>query len=310
MSSYNDRGGHGRGGGGRGAYYKNKYGNRGKAGRGGQGRGNFGEDHASNGRSSYGNDNGNVHAAQIRISKHSDLINRLHQIDGKSYHAYHDIEGSWEHDKFSLSIGRTQSDPFAPPTRCRINVPSSTVGLPSEAYSNKTRRVACGDFINRVLYDLCCDLRADQSLSGGVGGWNGPKGGDIKIMLPGQYVLEQSAVVVTTDGDIIAQFTVNLPARGRTILGEKARDIFDHSIVSLVQKSLIYKALNSSSLKRHILDVEDQTWLRSQLDSNGLVAFVADGSLLPRRSGVDDRPFAPSKDQVLVCFKVFIIWCR
>jgi predicted ABC-class ATPase len=40
----------------------------------------------------------------------------------------------------------------------------------------------------------------------------------------------------------------------------------------------------------HLDAAEDAEALRGQLSRLGLVAFVADGSLLPRRSGVDDRP--------------------
>jgi len=35
---------------------------------------------------------------------------------------------------------------------------------------------------------------------------------------------------------------------------------------------------------------EDQQYIRKQLDSLGLCAFVADGSVLPRESGISDRP--------------------
>lgn len=157
-------------------------------------------------------------------------------------------------------------------------------------------------FIHLLSIAYCVKLRANQSVSGGGGGWSGPKGGDLQINCPGQHVLEQSAVVVTRNGDIIAQFTVNLPARGRTILGGKAIDIFERVLPSLVQSSLVYPAFDSRKLKHHILCVEDQHWLRLQLDAKGLVAFVADGSLLPRTSGADDRPMALEKN--VVHFKV------
>ena len=43
-------------------------------------------------------------------------------------------------------------------------------------------------------------------------------------------------------------------------------------------------------LREAALVNEDADALRASLGDNGLVAFVADGSVLPRRSGVDDRP--------------------
>lgn len=108
--------------------------------------------------------------------------------------------------------------------------------------------------------------------------------------MPTQHVIEQSAVRILPNGDICAQFTVNLPARGRSILGYKAVQIFDQTLPQLVQKSLIYTSLDANVVTRHVLNVEDQEWVRSNLEIRGLVAFVPDGAVLPRMSGADDRP--------------------
>src|SRR5210317_31744 len=96
--------------------------------------------------------------------------------------------------------------------------------------------------------------------------------------------------MILPNGDICAQFTVNLPARGRSILGHKAVQIFDQTLPQLVQKSLVYASLDSNAVTRHVLNVEDQEWVRSNLEIRGLVAFVPDGAILPRMSGADDRP--------------------
>ena len=112
----------------------------------------------------------------------------------------------------------------------------------------------------------------------------------MKISRPTQHVIEQSAVRILPNGDICAQFTVNLPARGRSILGHKAVQIFDQTLPQLVQKSLIYTSLDANAVTRHVLNVEDQEWVRSNLEIRGLVAFVPDGAILPRMSGADDRP--------------------
>ncbi len=36
--------------------------------------------------------------------------------------------------------------------------------------------------------------------------------------------------------------------------------------------------------------MEDRVWLQRQMDRHGLVDFVRDGAILPRASGIDDRP--------------------
>lgn len=43
-------------------------------------------------------------------------------------------------------------------------------------------------------------------------------------------------------------------------------------------------------MTRHVLSVEDQEWVRSSLEIRGLVAFVPDGAMLPRKSGANDEP--------------------
>ena len=117
----------------------------------------------------------------------------------------------------------------------------------------------------------------------------------MQIAKPTQHVIEQTAVRILSNGDVCAQFTVNLPARGRTIQGHRAVQIFDQTIPQMVQKALVYTSLDSTAVTRHVLNVEDQEWVRSSLEIRGLVAFVPDGAILPRKSGADDAPMEDKK---------------
>lgn len=225
---------------------------------------------------------------QIRSGSYDELVRLLQSIDGQQYPRYHELEtsanGGWQHHDFMLQIGRTQSDPFAPPTRCRLILDSH---LPAEVYRNPTRRMACSDFLLRRLYQTCQQAGAHQSLQGS--GWSGPKGGDVQILAPTQHVIEQSAVQINAEGQLRLQLTVNLPARGRTILGQAAETIFNRVLPQLIQ-SLSPNQLDLVALTHHVESVEDQVWLQSQLHAAGLVAFCRNGAILPRASGVDDRP--------------------
>ncbi|KAL7507866.1 hypothetical protein ACHAXN_004959 [Cyclotella atomus] len=292
-----NRGGRG---GGRGDYYKNKYGGRSS---GGGGRGPPPPSSPRPDTSSSGTvpqayerpigDNGGTH---------KDFIDLLRRLDQKQYPAYRDVESTtkgWLNDMegYSLFIGKAQSDPYAKPTRCRVVVANETAKFPPVSYQNKVRSVALGDYLNRVFFDCCKQMGADVG-AGGEGGsnWSGPKGGDIEIAKPTQHVIEQSAVRILQNGDICAQFTINLPARGRSILGHKAVQIFDQTLPQLIQKALLYEALDSNAVTRHVLNVEDQEWIRANLDMRGLVAFVPDGAILPRKSGADDSPMEDSEE--------------
>jgi predicted ABC-class ATPase len=220
----------------------------------------------------------------------------LSRIDGKGYPAYHDLDTpasskGWRHSLFTLFVGRAQSDPFAPPTRCRVLVDASVAQFPPALYSNQTRAMALSDYLQRLLYSNCVSMGADESLNGKRKSWSGPKGGDVQVLEPCQHVLEQTAVRVDPrSGTVCAQVTINLPARGRTILGQAAREIFDSVLVELVNTSLRFAASDATHLTRHVESIEDQVWLHDQLRTHKLVAFVPDGAILPRASGVDDRP--------------------
>ena len=109
---------------------------------------------------------------------------------------------------------------------------------------------------------------------------------------PGQVVLPNTAVLVGRDGSLEARFTVGLPAAGRRVLGRTAERLLTQALPALVDSTLPGAAHDPTEADRHAAASEDADALRDQLAERGLVAFVADGSLLPRRSGGDDRPLA------------------
>lgn len=280
-------GGPGRGkgrGSGRGEYYRQRYG--------GKNRG---------GNNSSGRSVDRVNKSQSMGGSYSDLKHLMDSIDGGQYPRYHDMETApgtgWQHSSgFMLSFGRTQADPFAPPTRAALSVPCNLMNLPVEAFTTKAQCIAAGDFLLRRLYRRCQDMGADQSLRNS-GGWSGPKGGDIQILSPTQHILEQSAVqIVPKSGDARIYLTINLPARGRTILGRAAWEIVDSVLPELVRSALL--DYNVQDLKAHVACFEDQVWLQSQLNANGLVAFIRNGAILPRISGVDDGPIPASESPI------------
>jgi len=120
------------------------------------------------------------------------------------------------------------------------------------------------------------------------------KSGEISIHGPGQEVIERNAVLV--DNDFVeARFTVGLPARGRRILGREADELLLSDIPRIVYRSLHYETLHPGEIETHVLVNEDADALRDMLSENGLVAFIAHGAVLPRLSGVDDRPMKPDE---------------
>jgi predicted ABC-class ATPase len=205
----------------------------------------------------------------------------LQKIDGRGYKAYKELEGHYDFTNYQIFIDHAQSDPFAPPSCIRIWVPQSVAGFPKEIYQSRSRKIALEDFLTRRF---AITIRALAKGHRGIG-----KSGLISIDTPHQQVLLRTSMVINSQG-VEARLVVGLPAAGRTVLAKEAAEIFFHELPAIIQRALIYNNLDDKQLQRHIEIVEDQEVLRQQLKENHLVAFIANGSVLPRMSGVDDRP--------------------
>ncbi len=209
-----------------------------------------------------------------------DLKRILQRIDGKGYPAYKDIRGAYNFDEFTLFVDYVQGDPFAAPSRMRVRLPMSIAGFPPGTRTRHSRLIALRDFLTGIFSGECRTV-SDQGRGSG-------KSGLIAMDSPGQEILERSAIVVTAEF-VEARFVIGLPARGRRVLGHQARAMLCNDVPRLVDKALKYHNLNQQRLTQHLNAAEDTDVLRSQLAELGLAAFVADGSILPRRSGVDDQ---------------------
>ncbi len=205
----------------------------------------------------------------------------LRRIDGKGYGAYKELQRRVFHfGQFDLYVDHIQGDPFAAPSRFRIRVPQSIAKFPPSTYATPSRHVALQDFLVRRFWEASRQY-SERRGSG--------KSGQIFIDPPGQEILERSACQVTQEY-VELRFFAGLPAAGRRILGHEAEEMLVRVLPRLVQESLLYENLPQSALVRHIETAEDADAARDALSRLGLVAFIADGSILPRRSGVDDRP--------------------
>ena len=86
-----------------------------------------------------------------------------------------------------------------------------------------------------------------------------------------------------------------MPAFGRRIAGRHAESLFFEEIPRIVKAALLYKNLEPEALSNHIKTAEDADSLREGLNKMGIIAFVADGSILPRASGIDPSPLTKGK---------------
>lgn len=209
------------------------------------------------------------------------LEQRLRLIDRKGYPAYKELAGDYDFPGYTLHLDRVQGDPFASPSLLRVRAPQRLAAFPSQLYSSPVRRVALEDYITR---QFAAAIRRFVKGNRGTG-----KSGVIAVDVGGQEILERTACVVN-DQFVEVRFSTGLPAAGRTVLANEAHAMFYQEVPKLAQAALYYSSLDRDAVRRHVEVAEDAQALRDQLEGKGLVAFVADGSILPRESGISPRP--------------------
>jgi predicted ABC-class ATPase len=203
----------------------------------------------------------------------------LDRIDRKGYGAYKDLQGTHDLGTFSLSIDRVQRDPFAPPSLIRVRTKENP--FDQHLFENPVRRVAFEDFLTRAV---------DAAIRNVVRGNRGSGGsGRVEVQRPSQVVLPRTSMVVSTQ-HVEARMAVGLPARGRTVDARAARTVLLDELPEVVRRALVPGGVSVDRARHHVETVEDADHLRLRLLDLGLVAFVADGSVLPRESGASDRP--------------------
>lgn len=213
----------------------------------------------------------------------SDLRNLLRQIDHKGYPAYKDTRGCYTFGTWQLSIDHVQGDPFAAPSKVSVRVAGKQAGFPAELYRNSYQRIALQDYLLRQFGRQLEKLSFRAKGSG--------KSGLLAMSRPGQEVLERTASQIEPEtGNLTVRFEVGFPANGRTVNARELEKIFFELLPECVEQTLFAKALDMKKVRQAVFLAEDQQYIREQLKAQGLVAFVADGSILPRESGVSGCP--------------------
>lgn len=209
------------------------------------------------------------------------LRSQLQQIEGQGYKAYKQLRGIYDFNTFQLTVDHVQGDPFALPSRISIQLSPEQHGLPPEFWNNRIRQTALEDFLGRAIHAA---IREKVKGRRGTG-----HSGEMEIAVNGQQILRRNAVLID-DIQLEARLLFALPGSGRSILAQEAAMMFFEELPRVVEAGLIWVQRSLSEMKQHIERVEDQDSLRRQLDQYNAVAFVANGSLLPRHSGIDDHP--------------------
>ena len=213
----------------------------------------------------------------------AELRSLLNRIDRRGYPAYKDTRGTYQFPNYILSIDHVQGDPFAAPSRLSILVKGRAAGFPPELCDRPHRRIALQDQLTR-RFGAAAERFSFQAKGSGQSGL-------IAVSRCGQEVLERTACRLDPkSGDVLMRFEVGFPANGRTVnAGELGKILFDF-LPKCAEQALFYQNIDRERLRAAVDLAEDQHCVREQLPGLGLCAFVANGSVLPRASGVSSKP--------------------
>lgn len=214
------------------------------------------------------------------------LRKEINSINGKGYKAYKSLEGEYDFNDYILHIDHVQGDPFAAPSRIRVTMKSNINKIPRELFNNNHKRIAVQDFITRLFYKNI-NKYGDRVMGSG-------KSGMISISKCPQEILDRTSVVID-DNKIEARFEVGFPARGRSVLSRELQKILYDFLPKIVNNSLKYENIDKNKLEKRVNLVCDQEFIRKELKERGLVAFIGNGSILPRESGVSTKPLKSAK---------------
>lgn len=203
-------------------------------------------------------------------------------MDHRGYPGYKGLRGRYQFKDHVLSIDHVQGDPFASPSHLSVHVDGHKAGFPKDYYQDDISRITLQDHLTRCFGKALAPFSFKAKGSG--------KSGLLSVSYCGQQVLERTACEVSADGSVTVRFEAGFPANGRSVnAGELVKMLFQF-VPEAAQIALFYDRLNKNALKAAIELARDQQFIREHLSEQGLAAFLADGSVLPRESGISDRP--------------------
>ena len=180
----------------------------------------------------------------------NDLRSDLERIDGRSYGYYKDLRSrTYRVGSYQMRFDHVQGDPFASPSRLRVDVPDELPSLPRWALAGPDARRAAADYLQRLLIQTLSRARR-RSGSG--------KSGLLEVAFVGQEVLERT---IGADGEDAAP--TNLVA---DLLNANHRPVRLHGAM-LLGFLRDPRALEAAKELRRALREEEATYLRRLLEA-------------------------------------------
>ena len=205
------------------------------------------------------------------------LYQKIRTLNGKNYGLYKSLaEKPWDFGDFVLEFLHVQGDPYAPASRVTIRAKLQILGYAAEWGGSFERRLALSDFLHRKLSRLVQEKYPDKDAA-------------VIFDVAGPEMLVRNSLWID-NGELRACLQVKLPGEGRKIQAELAAEILTMVLPDLVSAGLYYDKSDEGALQEHYRVLAERKEILSQLDACGLCAFVPDGAVLPRASGLSEMP--------------------
>ena len=205
------------------------------------------------------------------------LYQKIRALNGKNYGLYKSLaDKPWDFGDFVLEFIHVQGDPFAPPSRVVIRAGLSTLGYASEWGSSYERRLALSDFLLRRLSRLVQERYPDKDAA-------------IVFDVAGPEMLVRNSLWID-NGELRACLQVRLPGDGRKIQAEAAAEILTMVMPDLVSAGLYCSKADEPAMQDHYRVLAERKEILAEMERRGLCAFVPDGAVLPRASGLSEMP--------------------
>jgi predicted ABC-class ATPase len=211
-----------------------------------------------------------------------ELIDLVTSLEGKGYKTYKNLQGkTFIFGLFQLTFEHVQGDPFAAPSRLSIKVALPTAGFSNSHHNTPLRQLALEDHLLREAKQRV------QKCQGKIKGSG--RSGEIAVQSPGQKIIRRSGIQIKND-DLILTLFAGLPGDGRRVLAKECVKLLSEILPPVWEESLLAKSLDLNRVQQALDNLEDYSALSNLLTQNHWSSFVADGSLLPRASGISDLP--------------------
>ncbi len=205
------------------------------------------------------------------------LYQKIRSLNGKNYGLYKSLaDKPWDFGDFALEFLHVQGDPYAPASRVVIKANLSMLGYAGEWGGSFERRLALSNFLHRKLSRLVKEKYPDKDAA-------------IVFDTAGPEMLVRNSLWID-NGELRACLQVRLPGEGRKIQAEVAAEILTMVLPDLVSAGLYYSKSDEAALQEHFRVLAERKEILAQLETRGLCAFVPDGAVLPRASGLSELP--------------------